>query len=569
MPLPRSMFAKNAPRDVDLELVSGSWPRDLTGEMWLASPDPRDAGPHAFFGDGLVYRVSLTPGRYGASEGRFALRQSKVRTPSRRLRDRLPDAWHASQVGTFSAYGPTNGVNTAPLPWGDRMLMTWDGGRPVEIDPVSLDYLGEIGVRDSWYDLQPEFALPFIVAPAHPVTDPDRGCIWNLSYQPGPDGAVHLVRMDPDSERVKRWPLSGCHIPQLSHTISQTREWIIIVDNGMKIDMAESRGAERSVTNNSTEPVYLIRKADADRAPSGTPLDSRRFEIGPESMHFYADYDDSHGVRVFFEHSTDSDISMSVRPGDHNLWGEPIDPLVAGMYGLAQSPCPVTMRMFDPDTAKVTEKARYVDEDVMWSVQTSARDWSDAGQLKPTLHHVMYSGFRPEGITERQVDLYAGRIDRSRWPTEETPSALYSFQWNEDLKPAGMHRFALDEWVTTPVFVPREAGKGGDPYAGGEPGGHDGYVIANVLCDSGYRVEVFDAARVGDGPVAVLASQGYTMPFVIHGAWAPDARPAAHAPRASFPDELRPEQLKGLNKAMKRAALEVAEELRGEACAAE
>ena len=42
-------------------------------------------------------------------------------------------------------------------------------------------------------------------------------------------------------------------------------------------------------------------------------------------------------------------------------------------------------------------------------------------------------------------------------------------------------------------------------YSGPTPGGHDGYVVQPVQNDNGFRVEVFDAADVSAGPVAVLA----------------------------------------------------------------
>ena len=67
MPLPRCLFDRAAPRDHDLSLVSGTWPDGLTGELVLSAPHPDTFdGPHPFFGEGMVYRLSLQPGTFGA-----------------------------------------------------------------------------------------------------------------------------------------------------------------------------------------------------------------------------------------------------------------------------------------------------------------------------------------------------------------------------------------------------------------------------------------------------------------------------------------------------------------------
>ena len=61
----------------------------------------------------------------------------------------------------------------------------------------------------------------------------------------------------------------------------------------------------------------------------------------------------------------------------------------------------------------------------------------------------------------------------------------------------------LGDHITSPTFAPRELRRpttGQSAYAGGEPGGHDGYVVQPVLSDDGFRVELFDAAAVGQGP---------------------------------------------------------------------
>lgn len=136
--------------------------------------------------------------------------------------------------------------------------------------------------------------------------------------------------------------------------------------------------------------------------------------------------------------------------------------------------------------------------------------------------------------------LYKARVDRSLWPAEETPPLVVTCD-PDDLRITAVHELALDDVPTSPIFVPRDPGA--DPtrsrYAGSDPGGHDGWVVVPIMNDAGFRVEVYDAADVGRGPVATLATpNGETMPFLLHSAWMPRAVPAPEVERLRFADEL-------------------------------
>ena len=171
-------------------------------------------------------------------------------TPTRRLREARPDVWQASGLGWSSPFGFANAANTAPLPWDGRLFATWDAGRPVEVDPVSLRFLGEVGQRDSWGDdVFGAPVLPLFPSTAHPAVDPERGCLWSMRSHPL-TGEVHVIRWDGDATTVRRWPLAGVTLPQSMHTVAQTRDWLVLVDCAFRVDPAEALGGgERSVTD--------------------------------------------------------------------------------------------------------------------------------------------------------------------------------------------------------------------------------------------------------------------------------------------------------------------------------
>ncbi|MEO6628443.1 MAG: carotenoid oxygenase family protein, partial [Aquihabitans sp.] len=210
--------------------------------------------------------------------------------------------------------------------------------------------------------------------------------------------------------------------------------------------------------------------------------------------------------------------------------------------------------------AKVTHHAELRDPERLWTRQLNAMDWSTEGMSRPTSHHMVNQGWRPEAITQKMLNLYRDRVDRSLWPAEETAPMVVTAE-RDELTVTSEYELAMDDFPTSPIFVPRDAGVDGDKsrYAGSRPGGHDGWVVVPVMNDSGFRVEVFDAANVGLGPVATLAKPGMTVPFVLHSAWMPRAVAADDRPRLRFSDEL--ERVGELPDDLAAVVLEVASEL--------
>lgn len=528
MPLPRTLFSKAPPADHDLEVSQGVWPDDLDGELVLSAPHPTTLdGPHPFFGDGMTYRLSLHPGRHGAPAEKFAWRQRRIDSPSSRLRVKRPDVFTPTIVGVQSPFGHTNAANTAPLPWKGRLFVTWDAGRPVEIDPLTLAYLGDVGRRDEWLDFEvsPQPLLPMVMTTAHPVIDPERDLFWTVNTH---WGALSVVCWDGHGP-LRSWPITGALIPQSVHTIAHTRDWLIVGDCAFKVEPQVLAGGERTEPNSRVSPLYLIRKEALLGAPPGTEVACTTVTIAPEINHYYATWDDTEGIEVLFEHVENTDIAMTQQPGDLDALGRPCDPALRGCYGLPMSPDRTSLVVFDPETGAVRHRAEQREPELLWTRQLNAMDWSDAGRTHPSVHHTVHQGWRPEGITQKMLALYADRIDRSLFPAAETAPLLVTSSL-PDLAITHTHEWGLDDFPSSPIYAPRTGGS--------EPGGHDGYVVVPIMNDAGFRVEVFDAANVTKGPLATLRSPGFTVPFVLHSAWLPSVARAPDAERVRFADEL-------------------------------
>lgn len=568
MPTPRSLTT--APhRDFDLELVSGAWPTDISGEVLYSSPMMGPGLPYGIFGFGAMCRLSLVPGARGAADGRFRWQSVPIQSPGKRLYDRHPDLFQAGPTGYTSPFGPPNCANTAPLPWGNRIYATWDAGRPVELHPDTLEYVADVGHIDTWGGSSMPIGgvLPFVFSSAHPVADPDRDCLWTVKLEPvmTPTFGMRpsIVRTDRgDGTQVRHWPLEDISFSGSVHTLSQTRNWVILCDSGnFKADPGEIFGGERTLTVDDEVPVWLVRKDALEGLPSGTPVTPVCFRMAPPAGHYYARWDDSDGVSVVWEGMDLMDLAMYLRPDDLDVNGQPVDPAVVGLYNMSMAPETIAEVVFDPESGKVLERGLYK-EDWTFNLQLSAMDWSREGTERPTLHHVTYQGCRPGSVSERAATLYEGRIDRSVL-REETPGALCSFERGSMSMKARWDYPDTSDLITSPAFAPRGAGSqpGASDHAGQNPGGHDGYVVLPVASDDGFRVELFDAARVGDGPIATLrGTQRETVPLILHAAWTPTYQGLADAERLRFSSELDEGVLGALPDELRASVLDVAAE---------
>ncbi|MGP4026967.1 carotenoid oxygenase family protein [Actinomadura sp. 3N407] len=334
--------------------------------------------------------------------------------------------------------------------------------------------------------------LPLISTTAHPVVDPERGCLWSVSRDVL-TGAVSVIRYDGTGTRVHRWDVENAALPQATHTITQTRDWLVLADTAYRIDPEEVFGGERTVANNPDGPVLLIRKDDL--APGRGTVTCKEFRIAPEVNHFYARYDDTDGVQVVMEHSEGVDIGMYLREDDIDLFGRPIDPALRGMYCHGMTP------RSRPSCGSTPRPAR--------CGNTHAPATRNGGG-RP---------HRPVALPRR------GDPGRPRHPRPR--------------RPQGPVRMDVRARRLPHVAGIRPTRPGGTRYAGTDPGGHHGYLVVAVHNDDRFRIELFDAADVGRGPIAVLAPpNGTTMPFLIHSAWMPEAVPAPNLERHSFADDL-------------------------------
>lgn len=182
-------------------------PSDLQGHFFLVAPvgtvdsyqkdetspffPSIDGWTPLFNGDGMIYRVDFANSqatlttRIVKPPCYYADKISYENPQFTDLKFRNSGFGRFSLVtGTTANIGVRNQLNTAFVPFQfstdaqPRLLVTWDTGRPFEIDPQTLTLLSPLGRNDEWNPMlsflgNPPF--PQVLTSAHPCFDPQGG----------------------------------------------------------------------------------------------------------------------------------------------------------------------------------------------------------------------------------------------------------------------------------------------------------------------------------------------------------------------------------------------------------
>jgi len=199
--IPESIMTASRAELTDLELkIEGELPENLQGHVFIVAPvGTVDSGGLPFYngssllnGDGMIYRLDFD------CQGKVRIKTRLVKPP-----DYYADL--ATRTGTqyenhrFRNHGITrfsltlglrNDLNTAFLPmhWGedplDRLLVTYDAGRPYELDTENLEIVTPIGSNQEWKAEvnAPNFPFRPILSTAHPVFDAYTDEMFTVNY---------------------------------------------------------------------------------------------------------------------------------------------------------------------------------------------------------------------------------------------------------------------------------------------------------------------------------------------------------------------------------------------------
>jgi all-trans-8'-apo-beta-carotenal 15,15'-oxygenase len=209
---------------IDAGKVTGAIPAGLEGTLFYNCPGRNRIGDqqygHWFDGDGMISAVTFR-------DGQVHYKNRYVRTP-KYINETAAQKILYRGVGTQIPGGilknmfraPGNAANTSVILHGGKLLALWEGGKPWELDPATLETVGEYSYDGGLSAMQP-FS-------AHPRLDPETGDLYNFGVFGVPKPKLHFYKMDPQGNMVaNRSHYVGDY--SMCHDFAITRHYAVFV----------------------------------------------------------------------------------------------------------------------------------------------------------------------------------------------------------------------------------------------------------------------------------------------------------------------------------------------------
>jgi all-trans-8'-apo-beta-carotenal 15,15'-oxygenase len=301
--------------DYVVDEVEGEVPRDLQGTLYRNGPSRNEIGgkpyAHLFDGDGMLSQFKL-------SDGRIQYRNRYVRT-NHFLAERTADKPLMRGYGQQRPGGPlanafrmpANLANTSVQYHSGNLLALYEGGRPWQLDPDTLETAGE-------YDFDGELKRGYTYS-AHPTWDPVTGELFNFGIQYGRKTMLRTYRVDRAGRlhHLKSIPLP---FATLNHDCALTSRYMVFVIDPLVLRVPRMllglSSLDRSVrfhNDKQTQVILVPRDGGKPRIAECEPFFhyhiNNAFEEGSDvvlDLVRYPNYEDVHrGFRDFNRSSFD------------------------------------------------------------------------------------------------------------------------------------------------------------------------------------------------------------------------------------------------------------------------
>lgn len=513
--LTTNLFHGQGDRNHRLEVVEGAWPTDLDGGVLIVGPDKPHPGGHWFDGPGLVARIELVPDALG----RIPVTVRRIRTPLAKIRERVPGLFRKVAFLELSPFGLSNLANTNVEPIAGRCFVGYDAGRPIEIDPTTLEYLTPVGANDEWHQSVPGLLEPGISVAAHPAASPEESTLYFVNYDPVPTGRRTFIARWRLDGPVERWRLGNIGEFDSIHDVKASRRYLVISDLPFVVEPEAVMGkGPRTRANQTHTSLWIVAKDDLTHTPIGGTVPVREVRLPMPTGHLVVDEDDDEGLVVRCEHIPLQDLQVVYGPTSRrHLGGGPIDPEYWGMVMLSVQPHVVGRYVIDLDgeRARVREQQTATDERFWGAVLGTYDRTTPAARARVEQGWYAGMGFDPAMVTEEWWSLYGEDtrpcvVEPSAFPTDPRPAALAHFDLTA-MKLVDSFEFDAGRFPTPPTFVPRR----------GAETPNDGYVVVLVHQDGAKAIQVFDAQDVGRGPIATATAPDFHPNLLLHSCYVP------------------------------------------------
>jgi all-trans-8'-apo-beta-carotenal 15,15'-oxygenase len=304
--------------DYVLDEVEGAVPRELTGTLYRNGPSRNEIGgkpyAHLFDGDGMLSQFTI-------ADGGIRYRNRYVRT-NHFLAERAADKPVMRGYGQQRPGGvprnafrtPANVANTSVQYHSGNLLALYEGGRPWQVDPDTLQTVGE-------YDFDGELKGGYTYS-AHPTWDPATGELYNFGIQYGRKTRLRTYRVD---RAGKLHHLRSIELPfaTLNHDCALTERYMVFVIDPLVVQiprmlfgLSSLDGAVRFHSDKQTQVILVPRDGGKPRIAECEPFFhyhiNNAFEEGSDvvlDLVRYPDYENIHRGFRDFNRSSFDDIS--------------------------------------------------------------------------------------------------------------------------------------------------------------------------------------------------------------------------------------------------------------------
>ncbi len=450
------VFADTVAENAGEAVVKGRIPADLNGVFFRNGPGRMElAGEryhHWFDGDGFAQRWQVSGGKV-SHRGRFIQTQKFV-DESAAGQFLYPAFGTALNRRGIKSNDTINVANTNLVPFNGHLYALWEGGSATEVDPATL---ATIGIKIWAEGLK---AMPFS---AHPKMDPDGG-MWNFGTMFGGSKLV-IYRIGANGQMLST---SMVDVPQLAMVhdfVVSAKHLIFLVP---PYDMVRGEGKSMAEMHQWAGSGSSARPLRAIVVAKDTMQVRQVFELPPHMVfHFGNAWEDGDSTRF--------DVVL------HN--GDALHKVGKLMEG--ERPRDANSRSF---AAQVT--LDYANKQARVARLLGPSEFPRVMPQVVSLRH-------------RRLALLSNSLRSAAGGVLDTVNLV-----DTDSGKSDSYRFDAGWQVEEHVMVPRANPRSET----------DGYLVGVVQDTKRAQtvMTVFDAARIGAGPVA-LARLPYRTPHCFHG----------------------------------------------------
>ncbi len=533
--LTKNLFYGSGTGEHRLKVLEGVWPRDIEGSAYVIGPDKPEPGGHWLAHHGYIYKIDCK----ADEAGDVRVLAKRVDTPLNRLREKLPRLFGKMSALEFSPFGISNLANTNLQILDERMFVGYDVGRPVEVDPETLEFVSPVGANHEWLQAVPALLLlePQISVAAHPAADYENKQLYFVNYSQVPtnDGLrrTNICRWDMEG-KIERWPVADMCGFDTIHDIKCTRNYLVFTDLPFIVEPNNVFGKPRKYANQDICQMWIIDKSELNRTPAGEAVKAQYVRLDCPAGHIKIDANDDDGIiTVYLQHIPATDLGLVISPHEKNHARQSFHSDYEGMISVGPQPNATGKHRINVRTGEIIESQYCWDKNNHWnSLLWTDNIYSAEAREQSRYLWTTCLGFDPDMVMESAHRLYKGStsafVAMEDLPTQAIPPSivrtnLETMQYDDS--------YTLEEgtFAHPPTFIPRINAKAED----------DGYIMVFLNKDKPKEILLFDAANLAQGPVVRAGSEEFNPPVMLHTTWkAPKQRGRVSSYKVSLLQDL-------------------------------